>query len=609
MIRRRLLLSMLNQFQYVPYSYEYLYYSLVSQTIDGKQVKNKSRVNTIYGNSVVENNLANVSLITRNSFGGIAITKNGNQITFNGTWDGTTNIGNVWLSQAIPFYLNHKYIVRITKISGSISGTATWVGLGTADIVQARQVIYGTNSNANQLNTCSETNDGSMLRFFSDGLDSNNPLTFTNYTFTYELIDLTQEYPFDTPTTLTDNRVQAILNRGYIPFNSGKIKSVDIGEISSEPYNLLNTNEIIKGKEINTSGQIEANVNSCYVMIDVLPSLSYTLELSGNQTSCMIVEFDKEGNFISRSGNTSDQTRTRTLNSRTYRVGITCWSNKDYFDTNTCFHRTGTRTGYAPHTSPQTLTFKYQGGGVGTSHDKMEITNTSYVFTKNIGSYTFTGSESWIAWGSAYRTITTSPLAKSTTSNILCSATKYTNRGYLYDGRETTGIDATQISNSTNFMIGSDTYTNVSSLTNATIQYELANPQVIRIPRKHLAIVDLGTLQWSTPSDNRTSSWSLTNILSNTTNIYCSKYMQSSIMGTTESGKIATLNQNVFIADSNFNGKTASEVAQLLSGIYLFYETQDEVADILTQIYVESGGTLTTDSDVLPNAIFDFKTK
>lgn len=48
------------------------------------------------------------------------------------------------------------------------------------------------------------------------------------------------------------------------------------------------------------------------------------------------------------------------------------------------FHKTGTRTGYAPHAQPYTLPFKYQGSGVGTAHDTLEITDTEYVFTKNM---------------------------------------------------------------------------------------------------------------------------------------------------------------------------------------------------------------------------------
>lgn len=85
-------------------------------------------------------------------------------------------------------------------------------------------------------------------------------------------------------------------------------------------------------------------------------------------------------------------------------------------------------------------------------------------------------------------------------------------------------------------------------------------------------VVDLGTLNWTAPIDNRTNTFSLTDILSNTSNVFCPKYTTTTIMGTTESGKIAVLNKNIYIADSNFNSKTSTEIKSLLNGVYLIYE-------------------------------------
>ena len=46
-----------NVFKWLPYSYEHIYNSLVPSVINNKNVKEKAQVKTIYGNSVVENQL------------------------------------------------------------------------------------------------------------------------------------------------------------------------------------------------------------------------------------------------------------------------------------------------------------------------------------------------------------------------------------------------------------------------------------------------------------------------------------------------------------------------------------------------------------------------
>ena len=59
--RRRMLLAIVNQFKWLPYSYTYIYHSLVPTTIDSKNVRNKAKFTKIYGNSEVVNQLVPIN--------------------------------------------------------------------------------------------------------------------------------------------------------------------------------------------------------------------------------------------------------------------------------------------------------------------------------------------------------------------------------------------------------------------------------------------------------------------------------------------------------------------------------------------------------------------
>ena len=137
-------------------------------------------------------------------------------------------------------------------------------------------------------------------------------------------------------------------------------------------------------------------------------------------------------------------------------------------------------------------------------------------------------------------------------------------------------------------------------LSGIPLEHQLATPQVVRIPKKHLAVVDLGTLDWTYNSGRfyvalkgikKASSYDAI------PNLYCSKYLTASKrqIDNGSPDKIIGTSDNIeyiYIIDSAYTDATTFK--QAVSGIYLFYETQDEVADILSDINIEAGGTLTS---------------
>lgn len=502
--RRRLLLSYLaNSFKFLPYSYEYLYYGLVPTTINGKQVRNKAKVSKLYGNSVVENQLVNRDTTT--------FTNNGITSTFDKqtgiyTLSGQTTTTYFQITPSIGFSVvsGHRYLMIMNILTNPNNVSLRFCDINDGNF-RTPAITKGLSTNIVVRSGATETHTlGFEGNTFTSGTD------MSGITFILEIIDLTQAYPFDTPTTLTDNRVQEILNRGYIPYNLGEIKDTDIGEISSE---------------------------------------------------------DSNNNPLS------------------------------------------------------TITFKYQGSGVGTAHDTYELTKTAHVFTKNI-SRVLASSLTWVDYSgrivsSTLNDVIASILSENVMPNLLFN--KYTTSIFNDNVDKTITQQDNKWINVRDSSLTASSF--ISSLTNNDyIEYKLATPQVITIPRKHLGVVDLGSLTWHYDSEsghetmfsevvNNIAKPSSSDVMAN---IYTNKYLSANWSNLySHNGKniIAIQGNGRIRVYADDMGTNASDFKTSLSGVYLWYETEDEVADITDTFDIQSGGTINTDSNVLPNADFLMKCK
>lgn len=473
------------------YLYEYIYYSLVPTTINSRVVKNRARVNTIYGNSVVENQLIDKTYLVAQESNILVDTSTGYLEVDLSSYTGYDHT--VVSNRTIKVISGHTYLFTGLNSSVSSSATTWWVQLRTTSTS-----ISPSNLSTTNIFTANAGGDCNLLIY-----------TYVNYTANAkvsgypQLIDLTQRYPINTPTTLTDIRVQALLNRGYISYNTGSIKSVNVGAISSE---------------------------------------------------------DSNNNPL------------------------------------------------------QSIAFKYQGSGVDTAHDTLEITSSAYVFTKNMASVdlstlTFTQS------GDRYYTNDLSSIiyrnVASASQNSL--STKYQVVDYNHNANTSNSI-----SENSGYL-----WVNTSSTPTGTFEYQLATPQVISIPKKHLGIVDLGGLNWSVKPNGRIGTGEYFKTIIKRWSSYgtaptmmrCAKYINvspSNLEGNSPTNMALSMSGNgyeVIIYDSELIGLNNTQIQAKLSGQYLFYETENEVADIPISLGVESGGTLTTDSQVLPNILMEIKCK
>ena len=620
MDRRHYLLSVANLEKYREYLFNYVYYNIIPDTIDSKNVKDigKAKLLEIQGNSEVVNQLVIDGNFT-SSTGWYTIASSGTITVSNSIAKVTkTTSSTIYLYRAnsdYPTLTNHKYL-HTAWVKLSANGTARFT-CGNS-YMTPQSITANTWTKISFI--ASPTTFGG---FFSDVEDSNSlSIGETMEVKEYQVIDLTKEYPFDTPTTLTDNRVQAILNRGYIPHNTGEIKDSIVSEIDFKPYNLLNTNEIIKGKQITSTGVIQDNSASCYVLIKTVPNKQYTLEVGNGTTAVMLVYFDKDGNMISRSANQGLQTRDITTPSECVITGITCWSDKDFLDT-ACFHRTGTRIGYAPYKAPTSISLPapLQLGGVNTSHNTFAVTSSAYVFTRNmwkvdLGTLGYGGAGT-SQDGTKIRVSSSGFSSLASLGNSLVGQKGLTSA--------TGGISADSPAN----LVSTKTYQNIiyvnlniaqigwdgqSSTLNSTVKsylngvimdYQLATPQVITIPRRHLAIKKVREVNWNMSGtvSGRFSAQNFPNLkITGSTTIMGNAYM-ACYMGTTQSLMNTSTPPNMswsvhnsdptfFIYDNRYN--SVNDFLNAHGDDYIFYETESEVEDFITKAKCERGGTIST---------------
>ena len=569
-----------------------------------RTVKNKAKVNKLYGNSVVENQLV----------------QNGNFEDTSGWsgYNGTISVSNNILSYSISYlggdYGSNRIEQQFTNINNHYYLVDVYIKTPYATTVRlytGEWIILGT-TNANQWTRFTQifektgSSVGNNSLYFDVHGQASYQVGDVIQVKQYQKKDITQRYPFDTPTTLTDNRVQAIINRGYIPYNLGELKSVDIGEISSEPYNLFD--EELKQGDPNGS---QATVVSSKDYINIVAGTTYTLEATSSVSIYLaICKFYDDNNTLvkeivrtisSTSINVNDYVAPNNATKCKLQLNTSGANLTPTNVSNTCFHRTGTRTGYAPYKSPQTITFKYQGSGVGTAHDTYELTKTSHVFTKNIVKVVL-GSYDWVyenvASGDNYY------------SGIVENALKYSGvlcEKYVCDMSvsPSTKRNNVWISQSGRINITADGYNgNVNNFKNDTkdveLEYQLATPQVITIPRKHLGVVRIRDLSWTSQTAYGTKEFYNNTLMSvvakpsandQIANIYSSNFMTTyRSNGTANSGIAVGTNGLIVIKCTDNDTDFLNKYGDYL----IFYETDSEVSDITDTFDIQSGGTINT---------------
>lgn len=374
--RRRLLQIIASSFKWIAHSFTNLYYSLIPTTISGKKVQDKAKVVKAYGNSEVKNQLARTLFDTTQNGITFTASNSGRKVVLSGTSSG--------------------YFIYTVSFGTTLPANS--VVLVSIKVKNPNNVFFGYRLRQNNITPMDYSGSAYIqVRTITSAIDciqfyGNPNIDYTGVEIEdVQLVCLTQRFPFNTPTTLTDPRVQKILNGGYEEYNLGEIVDVDMGEIDSEPYNLLVSQPTYSSSVVPFNSQtftkLMANKPYTLEFENLVNATSYRWCLSFYNENGEIIKdiglftFSQTSYFNSSglcltSNNIPASTKKLSI---TPKVNCYIYVNFGLGDVsattvmnNVCLHLTGTRTGYAPHTQPYTLPFKYQGSGVGTSHDTLE---------------------------------------------------------------------------------------------------------------------------------------------------------------------------------------------------------------------------------------------
>ena len=650
--RRRTLLTLASygEINYTNTNFANVYFNLLPNTFDGTHFR--AKLSKIYANGVIENQLVQNGNFSENS-GWFSISSTYTLSISNDIATATKIASGSTLicyksNSDVPLLTNRKYFC-FAQIKPSSNCN-----------LRFRASTGGNykSMTANIWNVLTDfINSGSSLSGIYCGIEEVDGLLSIDDTVqikNIQYIDLTLMFGTgNEPTTLTDNRIQSILNGGYRAYNTGSYKCSEVGEIIAEPYNLLSL-ERTQGDTTGWNGSNTAqrtfdetkyyvgfavnnylrpnNVSNVSVSsnsvsfqisqfgygvgfpIRVIGGKQYTLTFSSNVYS--VGWYDKDGNYIS---NTNDSSNV-TAPSNAYWALIVFTSNTlntlETF-TDICFHLTGTRTGYAPHTAEQILSLpnKIALDGAISAKNTFEITESAYVFTRNVWKVDIS-SMSWnyetfvginlFRSDSLVGKIATHSSDFNTSNWTICS--KYNSIG----GKALTSSDNKTLSTRPwgtdgNILIVDTTYTTTSDFVTANsgtyLYYELATPRVITIPRKHLGSYTFTGNESVTYANGRFY-------------IFISNYVSDIKLASI--GTMSNMYMNDFITVDEWdempnaifsnNGllffyvpsiSQVSDLQALIKGKTIWFETNNEVADPLDTIKLEQGGTIATDSSVL----------
>ena len=451
-------------------------------------------------------------------------------------------------------------------------------------------------------------------------------ITFSNIQF----IDITLMFGTDNePTSLTDNRIQAIINRGYIAYNTGEIKDSKIEKIVVEEYNIwdeeweLGTISTVDGQN-STANNIIRTKN----YVKVTPNKAYTMNYSGsinNYTLVWAFCYDENKQLVQQPAGASTSNKAFAfIFGTSFVMPQNCHYIRWYFraeygttyDNDLCLHLTSQRTGYAPHKSSNVISLPntLQLAGAISAHNTFAITDSGYVFTRNVWKVDMGD----LAWrepdntGRTYQygspTFTYAPHTNDNNAKVLL-CTKY-GMGALGTDKAITWYNNNVFVADSGF-IGKTAAETRTALTGTYLQYPLATPQTITIPRGYMGCyVFTGTetiSSWRNATGNygyllvlnsnfaakpNSGSDAIPNLYMNDfiVDTYGNSFNQNSSNCISMVPNDATSGNRICIRSSSIS--TTTDMLAYLNGKQLFYETSAPVINVTSTAKAEQGGSV-----------------
>ena len=348
--------------------------SKVSGIDDGLALPEKSQMEmlSIKGNTIAWNQMVgNVHDSMINS--GITFTKVDNKtITISGT--ATARVSSSVLSNSIPVLHNHKYLIK------GMESNSQNIGLIFNAFTSGGSYVttYSGRDTGNGLIV--DNTNASVARLQLEVVVDNGTTLSKTYTMKPIVIDLTLAYPTDTPTTLTDPRVQWCINFALQhPELASRLVDVNLNAYETTGRNLFDYDSRIVGKSINSDGSLYGDGTRYTMFARVLPNTTYTKR---GGADAGYAEYDIAMNFLGiSSGNTF------TTKANTAYLGVSCLNTT----TDPMLNAGSTALPYEPYVK-HTYPLSWNGKSAGSVQDE-KLANGKEITRTKI--YTFSGNESW----------------------------------------------------------------------------------------------------------------------------------------------------------------------------------------------------------------------
>lgn len=582
--RRRLLQIIASSFKWIAHSFTNIYYSLIPTAINDKNVKEKAQVVKVYGNSEVKNQLAPVLFDSVQQSVTFTTSNNGRKVVLSGTSSG--------------------YFIYTLSFGTTLPTNS--VVLVSIKVKNPNNVFFGYRLRQNNITPMDYYGSTYIqVRTITSAIDciqfyGNPNIDYTGVEIEdVQLVCLTQRFPFNTPTTLTDPRVQKILNGGYEEYNLGEIVDVDMSEIDSEPYNLFDGNLEIGFWDGNVGSQITKNGYASDIRgatrIKVVGGRSYTLEWNTTLYPNLypyIIEVDENNIVLRRSNGSQGAVYTKQLLDETKYVYIYFFYQSHTFDTVPtdlicCFHIKGSRTGYADHNDFVGLA-NFKPTDVMGTKDTFLASSVGYKITKktvivDLGTLNYVLDD--------YRVYTTDlqNLIKKEAGlmNIICSSfVAVSSLSQLTSDNSSMYVSSAGNVSFSNMGYNATTFK--QAMSGVLLYFELATYQTINVPLRHLGMAKIRDLSWSYNSGGAYLYATVNNIKLLTSdsiilNAYISKYMNVNYNNFYSNPQNNTLSQSansnlIRVKDNQYDNVT--DFINAMGDEYIYFETADVVDEI-----------------------------
>lgn len=422
-----------------------------------------------------------------------------NKLTF------STTVINGYIEQRIPTVANHVYIAFITLKSSDVNWRIRFFYNGVAN--QADKTLSYSGETLFVIAQPTVSSNDSRFRIattYNSGANTSVELTNAN------VIDLTQWFNGDIPQDLLDNPEHfSWYYNGDLSYNTGTLVNANSERLVSTGRNQFDKSTATTGKYIGSDGSVQTYATLSYSdYIKVVPNQIYHVKETGaSSVSAVICAYDKDKNFVGTITSYNGNVNLRQIPANVEFIIVnTLLAKLDEQVVSLYYTPEQGGEGYSEYYPYETPSVYDTGTETLRSAGSVKDYKTpDGVVHRVVGTYTFTGSESWTeteqgrAYCTAIQATAKFPSASSVKANILMAGYVAVTQENAASGTTNDKVCALNVSGAfivVDRSIASNGF--ASAMSGKTVYFELAEPTTEQGTTfsENLPINDYGMLYW-----------------------------------------------------------------------------------------------------------------